>query len=241
MLTINQSKFLASANPRAVIHNHLLIAADPVFILFEETLSQKEAPDISNTRVRLSKAIDQFKEKLSTLGYYHETVLMGAFALSALIDETIEQTPWGRKSSWSQHPLTHDIDSQFHAVTYFFDILKFILSKPEQYIDVIELMHVCLSLGFKGKYKKNSERKQLSKIKEVVYATISSRRNDYSQRLSCIYQKSFPQLRHVKTSAPIFTALLLVTFMVSLVAGEIYYVLSLHQHQLKKQFYYLTQ
>lgn len=239
--TINQPKLSTSMNPRAVTHNHLLIAADPVFALFEDALSQKEMPNVSETRRHLSKAIDQFKEKLSGLGYYHETVLMAAFALSALIDEAIEQTPWGRKANWSQRLLTRDIDSQFSAMTYFFDILQFILPKPEQYIDVLELMHVCLSLGFKGKYKKNNERRQLAKIKEVVYATIASRRNDYSQRLSNIQRKTSSPFRPAKTFAPILTALLLVTLIVSLVAGEIYYVLSLHQHQLKQQFYHLTQ
>ena len=54
----------------------------------------------------------------------------------------------------------------------FFVILDKIIDKPEHYLDLLELIYLCLSLGFEGKYKKE-EHKKLKHIMETLFKTIT--------------------------------------------------------------------
>lgn len=221
--------------------NPLLIATDPVFILFDQIKHQKTITTISDVRAKLSKAINDFKEKLARLGYYHDIILMSTFALCAFIDEAFVKTPWGIKHHWQKQALTHDIDASLHADTYFFDLLEYALSRQKEYIDAIELMHVCLSLGFKGKYKKNAQKKRLALIKKAVYQTIRSERNNYSTQLSNIIEKNLIT-QHDRASKPISiaTVIFITLFLIGFISGEFYYLSYLHNLEIKQQLTHLN-
>lgn len=222
--------------------NYLLTVVDPIFILFEKIISQKNIADLSDIRSQLSQAIQQFKNTLSHLEYPHEIILMSVFALSAWIDESIEKTPWGRKFQWSKNPLTEEVHDKINPTTHFFDILEYALLKPDQYIDVIELMYICLSLGFKGKYIKNSDKKELIKIKNTTYQVIQSERNGYSEQLSNITTRieAYKPLRREATPF-IFILLFSFAFLIMMIFGELYCLSFIHEHQIEKQLSHLAQ
>jgi type VI secretion system protein ImpK len=62
-------------------------------------------------------------------------------------------TPWGASGSWQARTLI----SSFHRNTddgqQFFDILERLRKDPARFLPVIELMYLCLSLGFIGPYR----------------------------------------------------------------------------------------
>jgi type VI secretion system protein ImpK len=67
--------------------------------------------------------------------------------------------------------------SQFFHVepsgTGFFEALNKVLASPEAHYDLLELMHVCLSLGFEGQYRGlTREDSNLERVRRDVYETL---------------------------------------------------------------------
>jgi len=75
------------------------------------------------------------------------------YALCVAIDDVVLHTPWGAASAWKARSLTATFYRDSHNDKQFFDMLTQIRQKPDKFLPVIELMYLCLSLGFIGHYR----------------------------------------------------------------------------------------
>jgi type VI secretion system protein ImpK len=94
-------------------------------------------------------------------------------------------TPWGSQSPWSEQTLL----SIFHKETWggekFFIILEHLRQEPAVHIDLLELVYLCLALGFEGKYRVDERgQRRLEDVQENLYRTIRSIRGDFERDLS---------------------------------------------------------
>jgi type VI secretion system protein ImpK len=67
----------------------------------------------------------------------------------------------------------------------FFDALERLLAFPSGNLHLLELMYLCLALGFEGRYRvRDGGREQLERVRENLFQTIRSQRGDPERELS---------------------------------------------------------
>ena len=141
--------------------------------------------NVVQLRTRVVEEIRMFERQAKSLGVTPETGLAARYALCALLDETVLNTPWGSESRWSSQSLL----STFHNETWggekFFQILDRVSQNPAQNLDILELMYICISLGFEGKYRVQDRGSvALTEVQDSLFRLIRSYRGEIEQDLS---------------------------------------------------------
>jgi len=109
-------------------------------------------------------------------------VMAARYVLCTVVDEAVVTTPWGNESEWSQMSLL----SSFHNETFggekFFQLLDRLSKNPVKHLPMLELMYLCLSLGFEGKYRVQARGMlELEGIRDALYRQIRQLRGDVRQ------------------------------------------------------------
>lgn len=165
--------------------NPLIDSAVVLLTLAAQLRNTPSHPDAAGLREHVVQQIRVFEQNSRTAGITPETALAARYILCTLLDETVLGTPWGSESVWSAQSLL----STFHNETWggekFFMILDRMLQEPAANIDMLELMYVCLSLGFEGKYAVLEQgRSKLAETMDNLFRTIRMQRGDYERELS---------------------------------------------------------
>ncbi|MRB67736.1 type VI secretion system protein TssL, partial [Bacillus thuringiensis] len=67
----------------------------------------------------------------------------------------------------------------------FFQMLERMLKDPARFLEMLELVYICLSMGFEGRYRiLEGGSRTLEQIRDSVYRTIRMQRGEYEQDLS---------------------------------------------------------
>ncbi|AZF42415.1 Outer membrane protein ImpK/VasF, OmpA/MotB domain [Pseudomonas sp. R1-43-08] len=102
---------------------------------------------------RLSSAVTQFETRALQGGIENTQVMSARYVLCSVIDEAVVTTSWGARSDWSKMSLL----SRFHHETFggekVFQLLERLARDPVKHLAMLELVYLCLSLGFEGKYR----------------------------------------------------------------------------------------
>lgn len=128
---------------------------------------------------QLSAGISAFETHALHLGAENSQVMSARYVLCSVIDEAVVTTPWGSRSDWSKRSLL----SRFHNETFggekFFQLLERLSRDPVKHVAMLELMYLCLALGFEGKYRVMERgRAQLETVHDAVYRQIRHVRGD---------------------------------------------------------------
>lgn len=173
--------------------NPLVDAAARLFSIAGKLQRLKSCRDPEKLHADLIAEINAFQESATHLGYSPEYILVSRYAISATLDDVIMQTPWGVEGQWkagSQKGLLGDDADQSER---FFLILERIVHDPGQYIDLMEFMYICLSLGFRGSYQSTEfGHHRLEQISDALYRQIRSHHGDFSRALSPFPVKAPP-------------------------------------------------
>ena len=112
-----------------------------------------QSEDLYLLKERLASEIKLFEHRALQESADSGQVMGARYVLCTALDEAVVTTPWGNESEWSQMSLL----SSFHNETFggekFFILLDRLARNPVKHLDMLELMYVCLSLGFEGKYR----------------------------------------------------------------------------------------
>ncbi|NWB45627.1 type IVB secretion system protein IcmH/DotU [Pseudomonas gingeri] len=96
---------------------------------------------------------DQFRtftHKAQRKGFKDADIKTAHYLLCSLIDESIMSLPWAK--AWSDRTLLGQFHDQTCGGEEFFRIMERYKKLPMLNVEFIELMYLCLSLGFKGQY-----------------------------------------------------------------------------------------
>ena len=164
-------------NTRVNSENGLISSAMPLIHYAMSLLSINDAVDIDMIRTRLISDIGRFENKAEQCFSDHSQIVAARYLLCSFIDEIVSTSPWGQSHRWSGESLL----SYFHNETYggegFFKLLERAQKQPANYLDLLELMYVCLSLGFAGRYRLDSEgTTKLEGVRESMMTTIAQYR-----------------------------------------------------------------
>ncbi|MDX1693226.1 MAG: type IVB secretion system protein IcmH/DotU [Ketobacteraceae bacterium] len=169
--------------------NPLLAAAQPLIDEIAALNRPREDIRLESYRQELAAGVNQYERQCGQAGLGEDLVLYGRYVLCTVLDEMVNKTPWPEKGEWNRHSLL----AQFHGETgggeKFFDLLDHLLIHPASHLPVLELMFVCLNLGFEGKYHLVPRgHLQLEQVKDNLYQVIRLQRGEAEQSLSPHWQ-----------------------------------------------------
>ena len=153
--------------------NPFIAAAAPLLILLGQlrlsTADWQAAPLASH----VADSIQEFARMIAKAGVPDEDARIAKFALCETADDIIENLPGVDRDTWRQHSMLSRFFQVGSSGWGFYQALNTILADPEPRLDLLELMHVCLSLGFEGQYRsKARDDGNLERVRRDVYETL---------------------------------------------------------------------
>jgi type VI secretion system protein ImpK len=164
--------------------NPFVAAAAPILALVTRLRSSLRQPDIERLRERVAVALRRFAERVAATGLPADAQKAGHYALCATVDDVISNTPWGA-TGWARQSMTGTFHNDVSGGERFFEYLSHLQRDPGRFGDVLELMYLCLSLGFEGRLRVAARgASELALIREGLYATVRQRRGEFERDLS---------------------------------------------------------
>ena len=169
--------------------NPLVAAASSLLSEVVRLKHSYEGEDLHALNQRLSAELKLFEHRALHDGAESSQVMAARYVLCTAIDEAVVTTPWGNESEWSQMSLL----SSFHNETFggekFFQLLERLSRNPVKHLPMLELMYLCLSLGFEGKYRVMPRGMlELEAVRDSLYRQIRQLRGDVPREVSPHWQ-----------------------------------------------------
>tara|TARA_R110000796_G_scaffold9287_2_gene31865 strand:+ start:23296 stop:24210 length:915 start_codon:yes stop_codon:yes gene_type:complete len=178
-----------------------------------------EREDLFALKDRLTSEIKRFEHRALQDGAESSQVMAARYVLCTALDEAVVTTPWGNESEWSQMSLL----SSFHNETFggekFFQLLERLSRDPVKHLPMLELMYICMSLGFEGKYRVLPRGMlELESLRDSLYRQIRQLRGDVPRDISPHWQGLTENRRRLIRIVPLW----LVTLFTLICLGVIY-------------------
>ncbi|MEK0364433.1 type IVB secretion system protein IcmH/DotU [Pseudomonas sp. CBC3] len=183
--------------------NPLVAAASSLLSEVVRLKHSFEGEDLHALNQRLSSELKLFEHRALHDGAESSQVMAARYVLCTVIDEAVVTTPWGNESEWSQMSLL----SSFHNETFggekFFQLLERLSRNPVKHLPMLELMYLCLSLGFEGKYRVLPRGMlELEAVRDSLYRQIRQLRGDVPREVSPHWQGLRDTRRHLVRIVP---------------------------------------
>jgi type VI secretion system protein ImpK len=165
--------------------NPVVGAAAPLLWLAARLTGDMAPNDVEDLRNRVLAEIRRFEAKAMASGVPPGSVRVACYVLSATLDDLILNTEWGSQSLWTTKGLVSSLYSESWGGERFFDILEQLLLDPNANVDVLELISICMALGFSGKYRIMAGGPTLlGRLRDDLYRTLRRVRGGYERDLS---------------------------------------------------------
>jgi type VI secretion system protein ImpK len=165
--------------------NPLVQAAVPLLVLAGRLRGQIAQADIESLRRQAIQEIRTFEERARRADVPAEDVLAARYALCTVLDEAVLNTPWGAQSNWAGQSLLVTFHREGSGGEKFFQILDRVSGEPQRYLALLELLYVCLALGFEGRYRLDERgATRLAEIRQTLYQRIAGLRDNAEPELS---------------------------------------------------------
>ena len=131
-----------------------LVRAFAALLGIAPELERAIAPDNPDLlRTRLLENLTYARDGAVSMGVPLTRADQGAWFVGALLDDVALNTPWGGSSGWPRQPLVASMYGNVDAGERFYDLAEDLLRYPERDPQLMELVFLCLSLGFRGKHR----------------------------------------------------------------------------------------
>jgi type VI secretion system protein ImpK len=182
--------------------NALESAAASLLALLTRLRTTISHSDPAALRNQVIEEIRVFESEARSLGVDAQNIQIARYVLCTALDEIVLNTPWGRTSEWSSQSLLAYFHNEVAGGERFFALLNKLIEDPARNLPVLELMYVCLSLGFEGRYRvMENGRSKLEEQRDRLYRTIRNQRGDAQRDLSAhwrgVVDKRNPLIRFV--------------------------------------------
>ncbi len=153
--------------------NPLLAAAANLLILFGRLrtgMVEMQAEPLMNHVVR---EIETFEQNAVQEGADPQEARVGTYVLCGTADDIVQNLPGTNKGTWLQYSMVARFFQKRDSGVGFFQEAEKAMQAPAQRYDLLELMLVCLSLGFEGQYRTMPNGAvELARIRAAIYETL---------------------------------------------------------------------
>lgn len=169
--------------------NPLVAAAAPLLQLLARLNNTSHPPQAGDLRERTAREVRAFEQRARDGGVPLEQLRPAHYALCASLDDVVLNTPWGSGSDWHARSLVSTFHQEVRGGERFFDLLRQMKQEANKFLPVIELMYLCLSLGFVGRYRVSPRGTgELDSLREDTYAVLARYRGPIETELSPHWQ-----------------------------------------------------
>jgi len=169
--------------------NPLTSAATTLLALIAQLRDSASHPDPESLFQHVSQEVQQFEAAARSKGEPADVILGARYILCTAIDETVLNTPWGGQSVWATQTLLGTFHNETWGGEKFFQLLDRLIQEPARNLHLLELMYLCISLGFEGKFRVQERgRAMLDSVQDNLYQTIRMHRGDIERGLSPRWQ-----------------------------------------------------
>jgi type VI secretion system protein ImpK len=196
--------------------NSLVAAASGLLSEVVRLKQRANGEDLPTLNQRLSTALISFADSALHNGVEKSQVSTARYVLCTVVDEAVVTTAWGKESEWSQMSLLSRFHNETSGGERFFQLLDRLSKNPVKHLPMLELMYLCLSLGFEGKYRIQPRGLlELENLRDALYRQIRQLRSDVPRELSPHWEGLGQQRRRTVRIVPfwwvvVFTAISLV-------------------------------
>lgn len=177
-------------HPKAGL-NPLVDAASHLFTILGKLKQMQAYRQLNKLQKKLVREITLFQETIKHPAYNAEYLIVCRYVLCATFDDIISGTSWGGQGQWNHFSLLAEFNQDPHHHDKFFTILERAIKDPATYIDLMEFIYICLSMGYKGQYRVTEHSQfQLEQIMDNLYKHIRLFRGSYTKALSPIALKA---------------------------------------------------
>jgi type VI secretion system protein ImpK len=185
----------------------LVAAAAPLLQLLARLRNTVSQPDPGDLRERAVRAMRTFEEQARSAGVPFELLRPAHYALCASLDDVVLNTPWGATGIWDARSLVSTFHQETRGGERFFDLLAQMRQNPGKFLPVVELMYLCISLGFQGRYRLSPRGPaELDRLREETYALIVRQRQAPEPDLSPHWQGVAAPYRGPRPIVPLWVA-----------------------------------
>ncbi len=165
--------------------------------------SHHQAPE--QLRQQLIIELESFKKRARAILPETKQVTQASYILCTALDEAAMNTPWGHQADWSQHNLLTTFHNEVAGGTRFFTLLKGLAKDPAKNIQLLELMYVCLALGYEGSYRiAPNGRETLQKVRTWLFDIIAHERGSAGTTLSAHWQGASVKASRLPRMTPLW-------------------------------------
>lgn len=134
--------------------NLSLAFQEPLTVAARIRRNQFQAPDAAEFRMHLKNLLGQADANTRQAGYPPEFAKLAVYAVVALLDESILNSPGPLRGVWVGYPLQQELFGENVAGENFYLQLRDLLARPDtpELGEILEVFLLCLLLGFKGRY-----------------------------------------------------------------------------------------
>ena len=185
----------------------LLAAAAPLLQLMARLRNTANPPDTGDLRERTVREVRAFEQQARDNGVPMEQLRPAHYALCSSIDDVVLNTPWGSAGGWDARSLVSTFHQETGSGARFFNLLKQMRDNPGKFLPVLELMYVCMSLGFVGQYRLSPRGPgELERIREETYAIIARNRQAATPELAPHWKGVDAPYRPSRARLPVWVA-----------------------------------
>jgi len=183
----------------------LVAAAAPLLQLMVRLRNTINQPDPGDLRERAVQAMRRFEQQARDQGVPIELLRPAHYALCASLDDVVLNTPWGSTGIWDARSLVSTFHQEVRSGERFFDLLAQMRQNPGRFLPVVELMYLCMSLGFQGRYRLSPRGPaELDRLREETYALILRQRQLAEPELSPHWRGIAAPYRGARPTVPVW-------------------------------------
>ena len=153
--------------------NPLLAAAAPLLILLGRLRTGLVELQVAPLMEHVTREIDRFERNALTAGINPHEALVAKYALSGTADDIVQNLPGSDRGNWQQYSMVARFFHKRDSGVGFFQEAEKALHAPAQNYNLLELMLICLSLGFEGQFRTMPNgAAELSRIRSAIYESL---------------------------------------------------------------------
>jgi len=183
----------------------LVEAASPLFFRATQIRNTATNDDIYGLRARFVEDLSELDQRSRTSGEPVELLADARYSLCTFVDEAVLSTPWGSQSKWQEESLLTTFFNETWGGDRFFVILEQAKREPGRSLALLEVLYVCLVLGFEGKYHVlDRGRAKLEEIIDDLFRILRAQRGDLDRELSPHWRGAETDSNKISTYLPLW-------------------------------------